>query len=118
MGRVKPLPRHLQGKAQLPLAGGCFSKGHRLALVALLPVLEARPGDRDDGERVKLSILQNSLLQAGQLPRFVLHEPSLYSWGVFCRGSASDAGVKAAGDLLDQHAFALAISTTIGGGYE
>lgn len=114
MGRVKPLPRHLQGKAQLPLAGGCFSKGHRLALVALLPVLEARPGDRDDGERVKLSILQNSLLQAGQLPRFVLHEPSLYSWGVFCRGRASEAGVKAAGDLLDQHAFALAISTTIG----
>lgn len=101
----------------MPLAGGCFSKGHRLALVALLPVLEARPGDRDDGERVKLSILQNSLLQAGQLPRFVLHEPSLYSWGVFCRGSASDAGVKAAGDLLDQHAFALAISTTIGGGH-
>nr|WP_272955213.1 hypothetical protein [Escherichia coli] len=51
------------------------------------------------------------------MPRFVLHEPSLYSWGVFCRGSASDAGVKAAGDLLDQHAFALAISTTIGGGH-
>lgn len=112
------MPRHLQGKTRLPLLGGCFSKGHRLALVALLPVLEARPGDRDDGERVKLSILQNSLLQAGQLPRFVLHEPSLYSWGVFCRGSASDAGVKAAGDLLDQHAFALAISTTIGGGDE
>ena len=43
------MPRHLQGKAQLPLAGGCFSKGHRLALVALLPVLEARPGASTEG---------------------------------------------------------------------
>jgi hypothetical protein len=43
-----------------------------------LPVLRRVPAIVTT-ERVKLAILQNSLLQAGQLPRFVLHEPSLYS---------------------------------------
>ncbi|EBX4542366.1 hypothetical protein DSA86_23550 [Salmonella enterica subsp. enterica serovar Bareilly] len=113
MGRVKGLPRHLQGKTQLPLAGGCFSTGHRLALVSLLPVLEARPGERFDGEAAKLALFQNSLLQAGQPPAFVLHEASLYRWGVFCRGRASEAGVKAAGDLLDQHAFVSALEAIV-----
>ena len=120
MGRVKGLPRHLQGKTRLPLLGGCFSKGHRLALVSLLPVLEERPGERYDGELAKLAIFQNSLLNAGQPPAFVLHEPSLYRYGKYLQGSRrglSDAGVERAGELLDKHAFCLALDAIVGGGH-
>ena len=60
MGRVKGLPRHLQGKTRLPLLGGCFSKGHRLALLAVMPIIEARPGERFDGEAAKLALLTDT----------------------------------------------------------
>lgn len=30
------MPRHLQGKTALPLLGGCFPKGHRLAWLGLI----------------------------------------------------------------------------------
>lgn len=119
---MKRLPFHLQGKATMPLLGGCFSKGHRLALISLLPTLEARPGERDDGERARLMLYQQSLLQAGQPPRFVLHEPSLHKFALYFKNSPSghltDAGVKAAGDLLDKHAFVQAISAVLGAGDE
>ena len=69
MGRVKPLPRHLQGKTALPLLGGCFPKGHRLALLAVMPIIEARPGERHEGEAAKLALFQQLLLDGGNRPR-------------------------------------------------
>ena len=114
------MPRHLQGKTRMPLAGGCYSAGHRLALISLLPVLEARPGDRDDGERSKLALYQESLIKAGQPHAFALHEPSLYRWGAYLKSrrarylQETDAGVAAASDALDRHALGRAIGAVLG----
>ena len=63
------MPRHLQGKAALPLLGGCFPKGHRLALLAVMPIIEARPGERHEGEAAKLALFQQLLLDGGNRPR-------------------------------------------------
>ena len=110
------MPRHLQGKAQLPLAGGCFSKGHRLALLAVMPIIEARPGERHEGEAAKLALFQQLLLDGGQPPAFALHEPSLRRFGAALRSSRrglTDAGVDKANELLDQHLFSRALDAIV-----
>ena len=116
MGRVKPLPRHLQGKTRLPLLGGCFPKGHRLALLAVMPIIEARPGERFDGEAAKLALFQDLLLKAGQPPAFALHEPSLYRFGAALRNNRrglTDTGIEKADELLDQHTFCRALEAIV-----
>ncbi|EAO1313504.1 hypothetical protein AAL05_22915 [Salmonella enterica subsp. enterica serovar Typhimurium] len=116
MGRVKRLPRHLQGKAALPLLGGCFPKGHRLALLAVMPIIEARPGERHEGEAAKLALFQQLLLDGGQPPAFALHEPSLHRFGAALRSSRrglTDAGVDKANELLDQHLFSRALDAIV-----
>lgn len=114
---MKHLPRHLQGKTRMPLAGGCFKPGYRLALISLLPTLEVRPGERDDGENALLKLYQEQLLKAGQPPAFALHEPSLYAWGSFCKGRRSghlkDEGVERAHEALGEYAFARAIAAVL-----
>ena len=110
------MPRHLQGKTRLPLLGGCFSKGHRLALLAVMPIIEARPGERFDGEAAKLALFQDLLLKAGQPPAFALHEPSLHRFGAALRNNRrglTDTGIEKADELLDQHTFCRALEAIV-----
>lgn len=110
------MPRHLQGKTRLPLLGGCFPKGHRLALLAVMPIIEARPGERFDGEAAKLALFQDLLLKAGQPPAFALHEPSLYRFGAALRNNRrglTDTGIEKADELLDQHTFCRALEAIV-----
>ena len=96
------MPRHLQGKTRLPLLGGCFSKGHRLALLAVMPIIEAHPGERHEGEAAKLALFQQLLLDGGQ-------PAALRS----SRRGLTDAGVDKANELLDQHLFSRALDAIV-----